>query len=78
MSRNYQNHPELYPEVAAQDPDVHYLKHMSYTLERQIYGVEGSPWETVETFEDLELADKELGLLQTRSNDTFRIINTDD
>ena len=26
MSRNYQNHPELYPDVAAQDPDVHYLK----------------------------------------------------
>ena len=29
MSRNYQNHPELYPDVAAQDPDVHYLKHMT-------------------------------------------------
>ena len=29
MSRNYQNHPELYPDVAAQDPDVHYLKPMT-------------------------------------------------
>ena len=29
MSRNYQNHPELYPEVAAKDPDVHYLKPMT-------------------------------------------------
>ena len=25
MSRNYQQHPELYPEVSAYDPDVHYL-----------------------------------------------------
>ena len=25
MSRNYQNHPNLYPEVAALDPSVHFL-----------------------------------------------------
>ena len=69
MSRNYQNHPELYPDVAAQDPDVHYL------IEKQI---SGSHWEPVETFEDLGLADQELGLLQTRWNYNFRIVKSND
>ena len=30
MSRNYQNHPELYPSVAAHDPHNHYLKNSIY------------------------------------------------
>lgn len=72
MSRNYQNHPELYPDVAAQDPDVHYL------IEKQIFGEWGSHWEPVETFEDLGLADQELGLLQTRWNHNFRIVKSTD
>lgn len=69
MSRNYQNHFELYPDVAAQDPDVHYL------IEKQI---SGPHWELVEAFEDLGLADRELGLLQTRWNHNFRIVKSTD
>ena len=26
MSRNYQNHPELYPSVTSHDPNVHHLQ----------------------------------------------------
>ena len=31
MSRNYQNHPELYPEVSSIHPDVHYLTNTMIT-----------------------------------------------
>ena len=50
---------------------------MTYTIERWVLREHDSLWLPMESFEDEELAKRELRILTARWNDSFRIVTDD-